>query len=113
MSRKNINIEVQVRGQVDVPDEVQIAIFRIAQEALNNLVKHSGATHAKIMLTRDDQAVTLMISDDGCGFDASCEFAGHLGLKIMHERANSIDAVLEINSTPGKGTQLGIIWRLT
>lgn len=91
--------------------EAELSLYRIAQEALNNVVKHSKATHADLSIRYSDSEIILMITDDGNGFTAPAsptEFApnGHFGLLGIHERADLIGARLEIESTLGRGTKL-------
>ena len=93
--------------------EVELSLYRIAQEALNNVVKHSEATHADLTIGFDDSEITLIVMDNGNGFvtpDSPTEFApnGHFGLMGIHERADLIGARLEIESTLGKGTRLKV-----
>ena len=91
--------------------EVELSLYRIAQEALNNVVKHSRATRADLSIRYSDSEITLVISDNGNGFltpASPTEFApnGHFGLLGIHERADLIGAKLEIESALGKGTRL-------
>lgn len=93
--------------------EAELSLYRIAQEALNNVVKHSKATHADLTIGFDDLEITLVVMDNGNGFvtpDSPTEFApnGHFGLMGIHERADLIGARLEIESTLGKGTRLKV-----
>ncbi len=93
--------------------EVELSLYRIAQEALNNVAKHSGATRADLSIRYSDSEITLMISDNGHGFVAPAsptEFApnGHFGLLGIHERADLIGARLGIESTQGQGTRIEI-----
>jgi signal transduction histidine kinase len=95
-----------------LPAEVQIVLYRIAQEALNNIVKHARAQNALVELAYTSAArVRLRISDDGCGFDPEAVPAGHLGLGIMRERVASIGARLRIDSREGEGTHIEVTWR--
>lgn len=92
---------------------VELALYRIVQEALNNVVRHAQATSAEVQLSFTPQVVTLMVQDDGRGFtvpDSPSEMAprGHFGLLGMHERAELIGAHLVIQSAPSKGTCLVI-----
>jgi signal transduction histidine kinase len=80
------------------------------QEALHNVVKHSGATRVSVALTLDVSASRLLVEDDGAGFDPSRVGPGHLGLRIMKERADSVGAALEVVSAPGKGCRITVIW---
>jgi two-component system sensor histidine kinase UhpB len=93
--------------------EVELTLYRMAQEALSNVARHSGASQASIRVEFDPQTVTLIITDDGQGFlvpENPAEFApsGHYGLLGMQERADLIGANLEIHSAPQEGTRLVI-----
>ncbi len=91
--------------------DARIALYRIAQEALNNMAKHAGASVATLTLkVEPDSSVTLEIVDDGRGFDPQSIPAGHLGVKIMSERAEAIGAELHLMSTPGCGTRITVVW---
>jgi nitrate/nitrite-specific signal transduction histidine kinase len=91
--------------------DARIALYRIAQEALNNMAKHAGASAATLTLkTEPDSSVTLEIADDGRGFDPKRIPAGHLGVKIMRERAEAIGAALHLMSAPGRGTRITVVW---
>ena len=88
---------------------MQVGLYRIAQEALNNVVKHARATQAVVTL-RLGETVRLTVSDNGAGFDPGAVTADHLGLKIIRERAEAIGARLNIYSEPGEGTQVSVVW---
>jgi signal transduction histidine kinase len=105
-----INIQLKSSGERKLPADVQVSLYRIAQEALNNVVKYAKATQAVITLHLDD-TVRMTIADNGIGFDTSTVTADHLGLKIMCERAEAIGAELSISSSPGEGTQITVIWQ--
>jgi signal transduction histidine kinase/ligand-binding sensor domain-containing protein len=111
--RKGIPVEVVVEGEPQCPPDVQVALYRITQEALNNVVKHSKASLVTVGLQcqPDNGGVELCISDDGRGFDPTRIPSGHLGVGIMHERARAIGATLEIESELGAGTRVVTIWR--
>jgi PAS domain S-box-containing protein len=83
-------------------------VYRIAQEALNNVLKHSGARRVEVQLENDLHCVRLMVLDDGCGFDAAGRVPdrGGYGLTTMLERAKMLGGTLAIDSTPGRGTKL-------
>ncbi len=83
--------------------------YRVAQEALHNIVKHAHATRADVMLASDADSVRLEIRDNGRGFDTSQSFPGHMGLVSMTERAGSIGARVEIESESGGGTLVKIV----
>jgi len=100
--------------RTDLPDEPPIPvgtkqdIYRIAQEALHNLVKHSHAKHASLRLRVDRDALTMEVADDGEGFDPSQSYPGHFGLPSMRERAQSGGGELQIESRPGEGTTVRV-----
>jgi signal transduction histidine kinase len=92
--------------------EVELPLYRIAQEALTNAVKHSKATHAEMIITFDDD-IKLEVVDDGVGFEmpkSPTDFApkGHFGLLGIHERVDLIGAHLKVESTRGMGTRLTV-----
>lgn len=94
--------------------DVELALYRMAQEALNNTVRHAQATHASVKIEFKPQSVTLHVADNGTGFDvpkSPAEFVpgGHFGLVGLYERAQLIGAHLEIISATGKGTRLNIL----
>lgn len=91
--------------------EAEVAFFRCCQEALNNVVKHSGAQHASVMLECTESAISLVVEDDGCGFDLEMQRKRSdrtpgLGLPGMRERMVAVGGWLTIKSSPGGGTQL-------
>jgi signal transduction histidine kinase len=111
--REGIPVRVTVKGECDLPAEVHVALYRIAQEALNNVVKHAQAQEAEVTLHCDDdpvRSVHLRIRDDGCGFDTGDVSAEHLGLGIMRERARAVGAELEIRSEIGRGSEVTLLW---
>jgi len=115
--RARIPVALQIEGEVNLPTDVKIALYRIAQEALNNIAKHSDADQAAVVLkSKQDElqgsgVVELAISDDGRGFDP-CEITGeHLGIGIMRERAEAIGARLTVESRINQGTNVIIYWK--
>jgi PAS domain S-box-containing protein len=108
-SRKEIDIRVQVNAGIDLPLEVKIVFYRIAQEALNNIIKYAKARHVLIGCRQHRRDVTLTIQDDGIGFEVTAATKG-LGLGIMRERAQMIEAELLIDSHVGKGTSIQVLW---
>jgi two-component system nitrate/nitrite sensor histidine kinase NarX len=108
--RTNIPVAVTITGQETLPAEIQVSLYRLCQEALNNIAKHAGAKQVKIMLHFDADLVTLRIRDDGCGFDPEDIPSGHYGLSMMRERAKAIGAELSIDSQPGHGSEIFIRW---
>lgn len=108
--RARVPVTVEVEGKCDPPPEVKVALYRIAQEALNNVAKHAGASQAAVRLACRADVVTLEISDDGRGFDPSAVSPQSLGTGIMRERAGSAGAALKIDSRPGQGTRVMVRW---
>ena len=90
-----------------IPDDVALCLYRVAQESLHNIAKHSGAKHAEIGLTCDDGQVGLQIKDDGCGFDPVVVGSRMgLGLLSMEERVRLIQGNFSIQAKPGRGTTI-------
>jgi PAS domain S-box-containing protein len=108
--RTNIPAQVTVVGKGVLPAEVQVAIYRVCQEALNNIAKHAAASQVEIDLKHAGSSIELSIRDDGRGFDTEQTLSGHYGLSMMHERAEGVSAQLLITSQPGHGTELAIRW---
>jgi PAS domain S-box-containing protein len=90
--------------------DVQIAVYRIAQESLNNMCKHAGARKSHVHLQVDGERLVLSVTDDGVGFDPEAVPGGHFGVRGMVERAAAIDARLNIHSEPGAGTSIELAW---
>ena len=109
--RTNIPARVTVVEQGILPTDVQVAIYRVCQEALNNIARHAGASLVEIDLKHADTAIELSIRDDGQGFDPERTTSGHYGLSMMRERAEGVGARLSIISQPGHGTELIIRWQ--
>jgi signal transduction histidine kinase len=126
--RIRAQIIVNVDGEAVLPTEVKLAFYRIAQEALNNVVKHSGADKVEIEMKATlapssrkskrkvfnqrtlSDSVSLLIRDNGCGFDPKSVMGEHLGLGIMQERATNTQIILSIRSKPGRGTEVSLHW---
>jgi signal transduction histidine kinase len=108
--RTCIHISVDILHEPDIPSDVKTALYRIAQEALNNVAKHSRAQTAHVILTQTAHHLELSITDDGRGFDPEINRANHLGLHIMAERAAAIKAILNIHSAINQGTRVSVLW---
>jgi signal transduction histidine kinase len=95
----------------DLPERIRIALFRIYQEALNNVLRHAQAKTVKVRLKLTTQKVVLEIQDDGIGFELPNHWVrlarqGHLGLVGAMERAREVGGILEVITAPGRGTLL-------
>jgi signal transduction histidine kinase len=109
--RSRVAVHVDLRPGEQVPQDVSVALFRIAQESLQNVSRHSGASGAWVMLDMSGPVVRLSVRDDGHGFDEATVTPEHLGLAIMRERAAEAGIVVGIDSEPGRGTTVAAEWR--
>jgi len=89
-----------------IPQDVMLCVYRIAQEAVQNAIKHSGAREIAMSLTGKEDTLTLTVVDDGAGFDVGSSMARGLGLISMGERLEPFGGTLHIDSTPGRGTRV-------
>jgi PAS domain S-box-containing protein len=107
-ARHEISVETTIlcEEEPEAEAEVKEALYRIAQEALNNTLRHARARGIEIRLSCGPQWIEVGITDDGVGFDARGEFPGHLGLRSMRERAERVGGELKLQSAPGKGTRI-------
>ncbi|MEZ4769839.1 MAG: GAF domain-containing sensor histidine kinase [Caldilineales bacterium] len=115
--RTGMTAQVTVDPDCDLPEDVRIALYRIAQEALNNVVKHARARHVSVDLRctdgdeGDSSRFHLLIRDDGIGFDVNNIPPDRLGLGIICERTSAIGAALTLDSHAGRGTTVAVAWR--
>lgn len=108
LGRRAPGLEVDVRaGEQPLPDHVATSLYRITQEALQNITKHAAATRASIELFPAGRHVVLRVADDGDGFDPGDRADGY-GLRTMRERADLIGGHLDVVSRPGRGTTLSV-----
>jgi signal transduction histidine kinase len=105
-ARRGIAVRAALVAEPDAPLAVKEALYRIAQEALHNTVKHARARAVDLALEASPGELVLRVSDDGRGFDPGGDFPGHLGLRSMRERAAALGGALELESAPGRGTRL-------
>ncbi len=108
---KGINTSLQTRGHERLPSEIEVALFRIAQEAVNNIMRHSEAKNVDIDLQCDGEKCVLKIRDDGKGFDVQeitkVDKTGRgVGLFGMQERVTLVGGACSVESTPGQGTTI-------
>jgi signal transduction histidine kinase len=106
-SGMHVDLEARL-GETRLPAEVETTLYRLVQEALTNVVKHAGASNVSILLVRRDGVATLVIEDDGRGFDLGETRSDGLGLVGMQERVALHDGRLTLESKPGAGTTLAV-----
>jgi signal transduction histidine kinase len=138
--RTNVPVSLNIAGEHVLPAQIQVAVYRICQEALNNIAKHAEASRVEIELQYDvasssdtptDKAsssleftgvpqdivvssVEMCVRDDGLGYDPGEQSApGHYGLGMMRERAEAVQAQLTFSSEPGQGTEVVLRWTKT
>jgi len=123
MARTRTSVTVTFAGECTVPADVKVALYRIAQEALNNVVKHAAARWTRVNLRcsearlearpgeLDEVQTTLSIKDDGCGFDPEGAQSSGMGIGFMRERARDVGATLSITSQPDLGTEVLVKWQ--
>jgi PAS domain S-box-containing protein len=110
--RRKIKVAVLVEddGKPTLPEDVHVALYRIAQESFNNIARHGNAKQARARLLLTPDHVELVIVDNGRGFDMKRVTSG-FGLTSMRERAATINAILQIRSRIGTGTRVKLVWR--
>jgi len=106
--RYGIDVSADLPEEPPIPVDTKQAMYRIAQEALHNVVKHSRAKHASVRLRIDSDAVAMEVVDDGEGFDPSGSYPDHFGLQSMRERAESRGGGFQVESRPGEGTTVRV-----
>lgn len=110
IGRVRVPVSLVIEGDCELTHEVKLVFYRVAQEALNNITKHSGARQVEIRLKCQPGQMCMVIYDDGLGFDPSSITPEHLGIAIMRERASSIGADLKIDSQVGQCTTVELDW---
>ncbi len=105
-ARHHIVVETELCPEPHLPFEIKEALYRIAQESLHNTVKHARASQVRLRLSCDGPEISLLVQDNGLGFDTGGTFPGHLGLRSMRERMARLNGTLSIESAPGTGTRV-------
>ena len=113
IGRARLPVNLRVDGERTLPPEVQVALYRISQESLNNIVKYARAEQVDIHLSFSATGAYLEIADNGVGFDHKKVKPTSLGMRIMRERAEAIGAEFSVTSNPGKGTIISVTWNST
>ncbi len=104
--KAHVEVNRRINKKFVLPPDIQIAFYRIAQEALNNIAKYAEATQVILSVQYTPEFVEMSIQDHGVGFDPSNIPAGHFGLQIMGERAEEIEATFHVESRIGIGTKI-------
>ncbi|HEY3109159.1 MAG TPA: GAF domain-containing sensor histidine kinase [Chloroflexota bacterium] len=110
VGRVRVPCTLEVEGDAAVPPEVQTALYRVAQEALNNAAKYASPSRVEVRLRLGPGRAALRVRDDGRGFDPAAVRPGHFGLEIMRERCQAVGADLCVESAPGAGTRILAEW---
>ena len=106
--RHQLKTSFEDDGEPDLSFPAKQALYRVAQEALHNVVKHAKASHTSVSLHQNAKLVHLDIHDDGAGFEIIEDFPGHLGLKSMRERIDALGGRFEVSSALGQGTHIHV-----
>jgi signal transduction histidine kinase len=109
-ARHDIPAEIHIEMSGNLPPDVHIAMYRIAQEAMNNIARHANASSLMVDLTGTESNVALRITDDGYGFDDAIASPGGMGMDIMRERADEVGAHLVVSSEQDIGTTVEVTW---
>ena len=105
-AQHGVDVRLTTTGSLDdLGSDQQLVLYRVTQEALNNIARHAGASHVDVAIRRHNGSVALAVTDDGTGFDYDNDQRG-LGLDGMAERARLIDGQFKVSTRPGKGTKL-------
>jgi PAS domain S-box-containing protein len=107
-ARHHIQVQTDLGTEPPIILEAKETLYRIAQEALHNIVKHARANKVTVQLAVDSDGATLDLHDDGIGFEPGGSFPGHLGLQSMRERAARLGGSMHIDSAPGCGTRISV-----
>jgi len=106
--RTRVPVDLKVDGDSVLQPDIQIALYRITQEALNNIAKHAGASTVAVDLACRPDRTVLQVSDNGTGFEPENVLPDRFGVGIMRERAQGIGAAILIDSQPGHGTRISV-----
>jgi signal transduction histidine kinase len=110
-SRTRTRVSLTIEGDRQVPPVMHVTLYRVTQEALNNVARHAQADHAWVELRLLPGHALLTVKDDGRGFELGPVSPEHIGLRSMAERAAEAGAELRIVAAPGAGTEIAVEWR--
>ncbi len=105
-----IRVDIHVDEDVSLPRDVKLVFYRVAQEAFSNIGKHARATRVTAVVGAQGGGAMLTVRDDGNGFDPGAVSGDHMGLRIMRERLDRVEASLAVDSAPGRGTTVTVVW---
>jgi PAS domain S-box-containing protein len=108
--RTSARVRLSIEGSSTLPADMHVAVYRIAQEALNNVARHARAEHAWVEMESAGTSGSLLVRDDGRGFEPREFGADHLGIRMMRERAAEVGADLELTSAKGRGASVVLRW---
>jgi signal transduction histidine kinase len=111
-SKLGLDVKTRIKEK-EIPDLLKITVFRIVQEAMNNIAKHSRAKRVKVSFLKKQDSIELLVQDDGTGFDLESTFKSNpktLGLPGMRERVEITSGTFSIESAPDKGTTIRAFW---
>jgi signal transduction histidine kinase len=107
-ARHKLHVEIVAETEPNIDNSAKEALYRIAQESLQNVVKHASARVVRVHLVSEGDKVELVIDDDGIGFDSEADHPGHLGLRGMEQRAAAQNLELTVHSRPGGGAEVRV-----
>jgi signal transduction histidine kinase len=108
-ARHGIDVHLKLCEEPDLPIDTKEVLYRIAQEAIHNTIKHAHATRVDVVMDCSSTLIKMQIKDNGVGFDATGQFPGHLGLQSMRERIARVGGTLDIDSRTGSGTSVRVV----
>jgi signal transduction histidine kinase len=107
-ARQKLQVEVVAEAEPDIDNSAKEALYRIAQESLQNVVKHASAHAVRVQLVSEGDKVELVIDDDGIGFDSDADHPGHLGISGMKQRAAAHNLELTVHSRTEGGVEVRV-----
>jgi signal transduction histidine kinase len=107
-ARQKLQVEIVAETEPDIDNSAKEALYRIAQESLQNVVKHAAARAVRVHLVSEGDKVELVIDDDGIGFDSDADHPGHLGISGMKQRAAAQNLQFTVHSPPGGGVEVRV-----
>src|SRR4029077_20736404 len=107
-ARQKLQVEIEAETEPDIDNSAKEALYRIAQESLQNVVKHASARAVRVHLVSEGDKVELIIDDDGLGFDSNADHPGHLGISGMKQRALAHNLQLTVHSRATGGVEVRV-----